>query len=528
MEKVIYRKRDQTMRKNGVMLHITSLPSPYGVGTMGQAARDFIDQLERNGQSIWQILPINPTGFGDSPYAASSTFAGNPYLIDLDQLAFDGLLQWHEFQHEQWYTYPDRTDFAILAQKRMPVLQLAARRLQDRKPADYDQFLKDNQSWLDDYALFMAIKNAHGGQGWQDWPEDYKVYDRNKIEAWKEQFKDTIELYQAVQYLFFHQWHQLKQYANDHGIEILGDIPIYVAMDSADAWSHPELFMMDEHSNPTCVAAVPPDAFSKEGQLWGNPVYDWKYHQKTGYQWWIDRIERMSRLYDILRIDHFRGFDSFYTVKADAKNALDGKWLKGPGANLFKKMTKKIGPRNIIAEDLGILTPSVEKMLHDVGYPGMKVLEFGLFANTTEGQEYLPFSYPIKSVAYAGTHDNDTIYGWFNSLSEVDQEYVREYLDTWDPKKIHWRMFAQLLNSPSDTTIVMAQDLLGLGSESRMNKPGELGSWQWRLIPGQLDEDTMRHLKYLTRVYRRLPEQRIDPKKKKTVSAALAVADLPD
>ena len=297
------------MRKSGVMLHITSLPGPYGIGSMGQPARDFIDLLERNGQSIWQILPINPTGYGDSPYASNSTFAGNPYLIDLDQLAFDGLLQWHEFQHEQWYTYPDRVDFPILASKRMNILKTAAWRLLQNPPADYQRFLMANRDWLDDYALFMAIKQAHGGSAWRDWPQEYKVYDRKKTAEWTERFRNEVDMCKAIQFLFFRQWSAMKQYANDHHVEILGDIPIYVAMDSVDAWSHPELFLMDEQSNPTVVAAVPPDAFSAEGQLWGNPVYDWTYHKKTGYHWWIRRIQRMADLYDILRIDHFRGFD---------------------------------------------------------------------------------------------------------------------------------------------------------------------------------------------------------------------------
>lgn len=270
---------------------------------------------------------------------------------------------------------------------------------------------------------------------------------------------------------------------------------------------------MDEHGSPALVAAVPPDAFSASGQLWGNPVYDWDAQKKTGYAWWCDRIRHMSEMYNILRIDHFRGFESFYAVNADSKDALNGQWYKGPGADLFKVITEKLGEQNIVAEDLGILTPAVEKMLKTVGYPGMKVMEFGLFANTLEGQEYLRISYPFNCVAYCGTHDNDTIFGWFHALSEVDREYVREYLNSWDDEKLNWNMIGALLGSASDTTIVMAQDLLGLGSESRMNQPGAATTnWQWRLVPGQLDEDTMRHLAYVSRVYRRLPTQRIAPK----------------
>lgn len=494
------------MRKNGVLLHITSLPSPYGIGTMGQNARDFVDMLERNGQAIWQILPVSPTSYGDSPYAGTSTMAGNPYLIDLDQLAMEGLLQWHEFQHEQWFTYPDRVDYALLSQKRLPLLKRAASRFTPNE--DYEKFVADNADWLDDYALYTAIKEANGLKSWTDWPEEYRVYDKKKVPAWREQFKKGIETAKIIQYLFFRQWNALKKYANGHHVEIMGDIPIYVAMDSADVWAHPELFVMDDEGRPSLVAAVPPDAFSADGQLWGNPVYDWNHHRKTGYKWWIDRIRRMSEMYDIVRIDHFRGFDSYYAVKADATDAREGTWYKGPGTALFKTMERRLGKKNIVAEDLGIITPSVVKMLDKLGYPGMRVMEFGLYANTTDGQNHLPFSYPANCVAYAGTHDNDTIYGWFDKLSGPDQEYVREYMDTWDRDKISWRMFSQLLNSPADTTIVLAQDLLQLGSESRMNVPGQMGTnWQWRLRPGQLDEDTMRHLGYLTRVYRRLPER---------------------
>ncbi len=519
------------MRKNGVMLHITSLPSPYGVGTMGYTARQFVDQLERNRQSIWQILPLNPTSYGDSPYASTSTFAGNPYLIDLDQLAFDGLLGWDEFQHEQWYTYPDRVDYGLLAEKRLPVLRKAAERFLEHPEADYEQFKKEHQDWLDDYALFMAIKDSQDKKAWKEWPEEYKVYDPKKVPAWNREFEHETELYKVIQYLFFKQWHALKKYANDKGIEILGDIPIYVAMDSADAWSHPHLFLMDEESNPTFVAAIPPDAFSADGQLWGNPVYDWKSHKKGDYKWWINRMKRMSDLYDIVRIDHFRGFESFYAVKADAKDAKEGKWMKGPGADLFKAITRKLGKLNIVAEDLGIITPEVQKMLEEVNYPGMRVMEFGLRANTVDGQNHLPLSYPEHCVAYTGTHDNDTIYGWFETLSAEDQEFVREYLDTWDANNINWRMFTMLLSSAAETTIVLAQDLLKLGSDSRMNRPGEMGSnWQWRLLPEQLDEDTMSHLGYLTRVYRRSPDQWIiekdeddESKKEKNKTQAGAV-----
>ena len=498
------------MRKNGVLLHISSLPSDYGIGTMGKAARDFVDQLERNGQSLWQILPICPTSFGDSPYASYSTFAGNPYFIDLDILAEKGYLRPEEYRNEKWFEEPGRVDYGIMYNTRYPVLRKAVERFLQNPPADYEKFLKENADWLDDYSLFMALKDTNEGKPWQQWDEEYRVYDADKTAKWKEEFRDAVEYNNVLQYLFFEQWKDLRKYANDHGVEIVGDLPIYVAMDSVDAWSHPELFMMDKESNPLLVAAVPPDGFSAEGQLWGNPVYNWPYHKKTGYDWWIRRIEQMANLYNIVRIDHFRGFDSFYAVDADAKDAKKGKWMRGPGSELFKEMNKKIGEQKIIAEDLGYLTKSVRNMLAETGYPGMKVMEFAFDSKADSGREYLPYNYPKNSVAYAGTHDNDTIYGWFDSISEGDKEYVREYLDTWDPDWLNWRMFSQLLGSPADTTIVMAQDLLKLGSETRMNQPGSVGTnWQWRLLPGQLDEDTMSHLKYLTRVYGRLPEQNL-------------------
>lgn len=499
------------MRKNGVLLHISSLPSNYGIGTLGQTAKDFVDQLERNGQTLWQILPVCPTSFGDSPYASYSTFAGNPYFIDLDMLASEGYLYPDEFQYEKWYEEPGRVDYGIMYNTRYPILKKAVARFLANPPKDYEKFLKDNKDWLEDYSLFMAFKDANEGKPWQQWEEEYRVYDPKKIDKWKEEFKESIDFNNVLQYLFFEQWNALRKYANDHGVEIIGDLPIYVAMDSVDAWSHPELFMMDADSKPQMIAAVPPDGFSADGQLWGNPVYNWPYHKKTGYDWWIRRIEQMTKLYNIVRIDHFRGFDSFYAVKADAKDAKKGIWMKGPGAELFDVMRKKIGEQKIIAEDLGYLTKSVRKMLSDTGYPGMKVMEFGFDSKADSGKEYLPYNYPQNCVAYAGTHDNDTIYGWFESLSEGDKEYVREYLDTWDPEWYNWRMFSQLLGSPADTTIVMAQDLLRLGSDTRMNQPGSVGTnWQWRLKPGELDEDTMSHLKYLTRVYGRLPEQNLE------------------
>ena len=494
------------MRKNGVLLHITSLPSKYGIGTLGQEAFNFIDFLKRSHQQLWQVLPLGPTSYGDSPYQSYSTFAGNPYLIDLDLLEKDGLLKPEEFKDLEWYEEEDRVDFGRMYNLRYKVLDKAVERFLANPPKDYAQFLEDEKDWIEDYTLFMSLKDKHEGMPWLEWDPKYRKYDAKKAEAWKEEFKDRMDYYKVLQYLFYKQWRAVRKYASENGVQIIGDLPIYVAQDSVDAWSNPELFIFDEDGKPSLVAGCPPDSFSADGQLWGNPIYDWKYHKKTGYDWWIRRIAHTTEVYDILRIDHFRGFDSYYAIPAGATTAKVGEWLEGPGMDLFNAVEKKLGKKTIIAEDLGYLTPSVKKLLADTGYPGMKVLEFAFDSRDGSGAEYLPYNYPKNSVAYAGTHDNDTIRGWFENISPEDKKYACDYMDAYNPDEYNWEMMRTVIASPADTTLVQAQDLLNLDSSSRMNTPGRLGgNWTWRLKQGQLDDNIEGTLRWVTDLYGRGP-----------------------
>lgn len=501
------------MRKNGVLLHISSLPSPYGIGTLGQDAYDFVDYLEKHGQSLWQLLPVCPTSYGDSPYASYSTFAGNPYFIDLDKLAEEGLLNKADYENIDWSDTPDRVNYGKIYNNRFAVLKKAVEKFLENPAEDYHEFCEKNSDWLEDYALFMALKEKNDGRPWQQWDDRERVYTVANANVLRQENWETYEFYKVLQYLFYKQWNELHDYAGKHGVQIIGDLPIYVAMDSVDVWSHPELFALDEDRNPISVAGCPPDGFSADGQLWGNPLYNWKHHKDTNYEWWTRRVSQMLHTFDILRIDHFRGFESYYAIPADAKTARTGEWLQGPGADLFAVIEEKLGPQPIIAEDLGFLTPSVKEMLEKVGYPGMKILEFAFDPRDMSSSDYLPYKYPKNSVAYVGTHDNDTAAGWQVNADADAVAFAREFIDNQDPAMFHWDMIRTLLASPADTTIVQAQDMLGLGSETRMNTPSTVGvNWTWRLKPGQMDEETGHLLEYLTKLFGRLPE----PKKEVT------------
>ena len=494
------------MRKNGVLLHITSLPSKYGIGTLGKEAYAFVDFLKRADQQIWQVLPVCPTGYGDSPYASYSTFAGNPYLIDLETLEEEGLLKAEEYRNLTWCEQEDQVDFGKMYTQRYPILEKASSRFLQNPTPDYVEFCKVHASWLDDYALFMALKDLHQGKPWLEWVIPYRKYDAQAAQVWTQENQARVDYYKSLQYFFFTQWEKLRQYANKNGISILGDLPIYVALDSVDAWSHPELFMFDEDGKPSLVAGCPPDGFSEDGQLWGNPIYNWEYHKETGYAWWINRIDHATKVMDILRIDHFRGFDSYYAIPAGATTAKVGEWLQGPGIDLFKAIEAKLGKKEIIAEDLGYLTDSVKQLLADSGFPGMKVLEFAFDSRDGSGAEYLPYNYPKNCVAYAGTHDNDTIQGWFQMINDGDRKYAQDFMDAYNPGEYHWEMMRTVIASPADTTIVQAQDLLGLDSSSRMNTPGKMGgNWTWRLKPGQINADVEGTLKWVTDLYGRAP-----------------------
>lgn len=469
-------------------MHLSSLPSAQGIGTMGECAREFVRFLELSGQTYWQILPICPTSYGDSPYQSFSTFAGNPYFIDLEMLEQEGLLRREEYEHIDWEGAPDRVNYGALYEKRYRVLSAAVRRFLERPLEGYDKFCSENVFWLDDYALFMTLKDMHGGLSWTEWERPLRYRDEGAVREITDGHEEEIAFWKVVQYLFFRQWGELLSYANERGILIIGDLPFYVALDSADVWAHPELFQLDENRMPKALAGCPPDGFSDAGQLWGNPLFDWEAMERDDYRWWIRRIGYLCNVYNVLRIDHFRGFDSYYAIPGGAKDARVGRWNQGPGMKLFRELERTFGSQRIIAEDLGFLTDSVRELLRESGFPGMKVLEFA-FDSRGDNNEYLPHNYTDNCVAYVGTHDNDTIRGWFQSVSEKDAAYAKEYLRIREDHSVHWETMRALWGSTAALTIVQAQDLLGLGSESRMNTPSTLGNnWVWRALPGSFDE----------------------------------------
>ena len=483
---------------------ISSLPSPYGIGTMGAAAREFVDFLAEAGQACWQILPICPTSYGDSPYQSFSSFAGNPYFIDLDDLAADGLLEKAEYADEEWGGHPGYVDYGVMYANRYPVLRKACARLIARGDSAFEQFCADSAEWLPDYALFMALKNKHNGISWFQWPEDVRLRRPEALEAARAELAEEMHFWMAVQYLFFAQWKKLKAYANGKGISIIGDVLIYVAGDSADVWANPEQFQLDEKGIPTEVAGCPPDGFSADGQLWGNPLFNWEKMKADGYKWWLKRIAFQFTIYDTLRIDHFRGFDEYYAIPYGDDTARNGRWRPGPGIDLFKTINEALGEQDIIAEDLGFLTDTVRQLLEATGYPGMKVLEFAFDSRDT-GNDYLPHCYPRRCVVYAGTHDNDTIHGWMATAPEKDVEYAKEYLRLTEEEGYHWGMMRCAWASVADLAVMQMQDILGLGSEARMNTPSTLGTnWKWRALPGSYDSKLAKRLYREMQVYQRL------------------------
>ena len=486
-------------------MHLSSLPSPYGIGTMGKEARKFVDFLQASGQSCWQLLPVCPTSYGDSPYQSYSTFAGNPYFIDLDYLEEMGLLAKSDYEAIDWESAPDKVNYGVLYQKRYPVLRKAAERFLQNPSEDFEGFCSENAAWLSDFALFMALKDVHGGAQWSEWKAPLRNRDAEALKAAESEQKDNVLFWKVLQYLFFKQWAELKAYANERGISIIGDLPIYVSLDSVDAWAHPELFQLDENKVPKEVAGCPPDGFSADGQLWGNPLYDWGYMEADHFTWWIHRIEYLCKVYDTLRIDHFRAFDSYYAIPYGETTARNGRWKQGPGMKLFDEVERAIGRQPIIAEDLGYLTDSVRKLLKDSGFPGMKVLEFAFDSRDSSGNEYLPHNYIPICVAYAGSHDNDTILGWFADADPEDTAYCKEYLDISDGDELNWSMMSSLWRSVAELTIVQAQDLLGLGSEARMNAPSTVGSnWCWRAVSGVFTDELAEKMRRKMRIYGRL------------------------
>ena len=492
------------MRKSGILMHITSLPSPHGVGTLGKAAYEFVDFLEEAGQSYWQILPVTPTGYGDSPYQSCSTYAGNHYLIDLELLKEQGLLLEEEITAPDWGSRADRADFGKLYSSRLAVLRLAFDRFcEDEK---LDTFCRENGDWLPDFSLFMALKESHGGKPWYQWEDALKHRDPDALWQQRQELKEQIRFYSFVQYLFSTQWDALRSYAHDRGVQIIGDVPIYVPMDSADVWSNPELFWLDEKLDPVAVAGCPPDGFNANGQLWGNPLYLWEKHELDGYGWWIRRMEAAGKRYDVVRIDHFRGFESYWAVPYGDETARNGKWLAGPGLAFIKALLEALPHIRMIAEDLGFLTPEVLKLRDDSGLPGMKVLEFAFDAR--EPSDYLPHTYTSNTVCYTGTHDNMTMRQWLEAASEDALAYATEYMNLSQSEGLVWGAIRTVMASVSDLCVVQMQDYLDLGGEARMNFPGTQSSdnWTWRATPGYLKKGLAERIRRMTKLYGREKE----------------------
>lgn len=477
------------MRTSGILLHITSLPSPYGIGTLGQAAYDFADFLESAGQRRWQILPVGHTGFGNSPYQAFSAFAGNPYMIDLDFLCRDGLLRHDEFERIDWGKDTRCIDYGKIFRNRISVLKNVVPRFVKTK--EYESFCNENAFWLDDYSAFMALKDGFSGRALCDWEKPFPEPDGNEC-----------EFYKLLQFLFYTQWYNLKKYVNSKGIEIIGDLPIYIAHDSADVMGNPDLFELDSDGNPVNVAGVPPDGFSEYGQLWGNPVFDWDYMKKDGYLWWIKRISHSLKMFDKVRIDHFRGFSGYYSVPAGSPDAVNGFWRKGPSAEFFEAVRSEIGNPDIIAEDLGFVDDGVRDLMAKTGFPGMKILQFAF--DSREDSDYLPHNYGRNCVVYIGTHDNDTLAGWLDSAPAQDVEYARKYLRLNVEEGFVQGVIKSAMASVGDTVILTMQDLLGLGSEARMNIPStSYGNWQWRAVESDFSPDLAKKLLSITKLYGR-------------------------
>ena len=489
------------MRESGILMHITSLPGPYGIGTMGKQAYAFVDFLEKAGQSYWQILPLTPTGYGDSPYQSFSACAGNHYLIDLDTLVEEGLLKQEEITAIRWGVTETRVDFGTMYTRRNAVLKLACSRFVPDEA--YEAFVRENESWLSDYSIFMALKEENGGKPWLQWPEELKCHDPEALAKKRRALKEAVEFQCFLQYQFDRQWKALRGYANGKGIRIIGDVPIYVPLDSADVWAAPELFQLDASRRPEVVAGCPPDAFTADGQLWGNPIYDWQKMADTDYLWWIKRLKAAANMYDVVRIDHFRGFESYWAVPAGDDTARNGKWVKGPGLAFIEAIKQALPDLDFIAEDLGYMTKEVRRLQLDSGYPGMKVIEFAF--DSREESDYLPHLYPVDSVCYTGTHDNVPLKQWFDEASPEDIAYAKTYLGLNEEEGLIWGMLRGGMGSVSRIFVAQMQDYLELGKEARMNVPGTLSmdNWTWRAEAGFDSEALAERIAKLTKIFGR-------------------------
>ena len=503
-------------RCSGILLHVTSLPGPYGIGDLGQSAREFADFLSAGGQKIWQVLPLNPTGYGDSPYQGFSAFAGNPLLIDLDALVQQGFLTAADLPRPR-AARGEQVDYGWVIQFKLAALRCAATNfLSAASPADRDQFdsfCRQNSAWLDDYALFMACKEAHKGAVWTDWDPALRLRHPAALAEWEAKLSQEVRIFKYWQFEFFRQWASLKSYCRERGINVMGDTPIYVAHDSADVWAHRELFQLDEQGRPTLVAGVPPDYFSATGQLWGNPIYRWDVLARSGYGWWIERFRASLRLFDIVRLDHFRGFEAYWEIPAPALTAEGGRWVKGPGAHFFRALRNELGELPVVAENLGVLTPEVEAIRKEFGFPGMSILQFA-FGNDPQAPTFRPHNYERELAAYTGGHDNDTTAGWWTSAGVGDstrssedirkeRAFAKAYLG-FQGEPVHWVFIRAVLASIADVAIIPLQDVLGMGSEARMNLPGTIGgNWKWRFRREAVTDEIRGHLAELARIYDR-------------------------
>lgn len=493
-------------RSSGILFHPTSLPGKYGIGTLGKEAYAFIDFLKKSRQKLWQIFPLGPTGYGDSPYQSFSSFAGNPYLIDFDLLIEAHLLSEEDLRDIFFGDNEEYIDYGAIYNQKYPLLRKAYENFKSsdnhEMRENLEHFKRENASWLNDYSLYISLKNHFNGLPWNEWAHDIKNREHGAMEHYKNELADDIEYHNFIQFLFFKQWGDVKRYANENGIKIIGDIPIFVAADSSDAWANPEIFLFDEERKPVKVAGVPPDYFSATGQLWGNPLYNWQKLKETNYSWWVERVRANLSTCDIIRIDHFRGFEAYWAVPYGDDTAINGQWEPGPGIDLFNAIKSQLGELPIIAEDLGLMTQGVIDLREATGFPGMKILGFAF--DSGEENDYLPHTYTKNCVVYTGTHDNDTLIGWFQKAKEEDRQFARDYLNSRSDDEIHWDAIRGAWSSVASMAISPVQDFLGLGSEARINTPGvAAGNWQWRLRHGVLTDELAERIAKLTRVYSR-------------------------
>ena len=493
-------------RSSGILFHPTSLPGKYGIGTLGKEAYAFIDFLKKSKQKLWQIFPLGPTGYGDSPYQSFSSFAGNPYLIDFDLLIEAHLLSEEDLKDIFFGDNEEYIDYGAIYNQKYPLLRKAYENFKssdnNEMKGSLENFKRENSSWLNDYSLYISLKNHFNGLPWNEWAQDIKNREDGAMHHYRSELADDIEYHNFIQFLFFKQWGDVKRYANENGIKIIGDIPIFVAADSSDAWANPEIFLFDKERKPVKVAGVPPDYFSATGQLWGNPLYNWEKLKDTNYSWWVERVRANLSTCDIIRIDHFRGFEAYWAVPYGDDTAINGQWEPGPGIDLFNAIKSQLGELPIIAEDLGLMTQGVIDLREATSFPGMKILGFAF--DSGEENDYLPHTYTRNCVVYTGTHDNDTLVGWFQKAKEEDRQFARDYLNSRADDEIHWDAIRGAWSSVACMAISPVQDFLGLGSEARINTPGVAsGNWQWRLKHGVLTNELAEKIAKLTKIYSR-------------------------